>query len=632
MFKKCMVFIMLSILSIFMLLKMPTAFATMQTDSGDYGLWHVQEDNRVYIHKRVKVTDYNNFYTDILQGGYEVPSNDTPNYDIESDSDHYLNFGIIHMHYANGSTLNRITNPDPEKYKRFYVEMKTSDGLDRVVFEAENANNIFWSLNSKFWSPSGQLIGGRSFDPYLGIRIYQDSFDFSDELGRVDQSEFSLVYGSAGKNQAVNTVTYSVRMYWESAEVVDPGEPSPENPTPWLTNLPNMTEGNPQNIDGQWGNVTGFNYNSTTKLFNADVIYDGKSYPIIDAHVLSDDDSFLQRTKKAYYFTQDGQKFLYLNFSNITTSFMLKNHFEELDGWEGHAVWNLTTGKVNVMEQLKVFQYLKFTNDNELMAYFYIIDTPVDDLISVTSNVAYREWKPTWFGLGPKEPGPIQNKIITASAGETNSIRPSWVKPMYQTSYFVAASSLVISGYALVKGGVPWFGLGVAAVGLITGGLLQYADDNEWLNYDIAQIQKLAPNQQIRSEMSEAYFNAYGETLPSTVGQSLYRLSYGQFEQNDLQIIKEKSDIITIVFETDGITHTYQKEQIDGEWTGPATEEPENIDGILPIWALWLITIAIGLFALANVKSIILTIKNNPIITIIVVIGIIYALTFFNLL
>ena len=290
---------------------------------------------------------------------------------------------------------------------------------------------------------------------------------------------------------------------------------------------------------------------------------------------------------------------------------MFKNHYSELKNWVGHALWNLSTGEVNVMEQLKVFQYLKFTEDNELMAYFYIVDTPVDDLISVTSNVAYRYWKPTWFGLGPKEPGPIQNKIITAAQGEFNSIRPSWVKPVYLGSYFAGASGLVIAGAALIKGGSPWFGLGLAGVGILAGGILQYADDNEWLNYDIAQVQKLEPNVNIRSEISEAYFNAYGQMFPSTLGQSLYRISYGQFDQSDLQVISDKSDVITVVFETDGITHTYQKDQIDDTWDGPATEEPEGVDGILPEWALWLITIVIGLFALSNLQKIFDTIKKK---------------------
>lgn len=629
MLKKTLMTLMLFIISMFIILEAPKAHAVIVEDTGSLGLWHVNDGNRIYIHKRLLATDYNNFYTSIGNIGYTVPSS-APKYNIESDSEHYLNFGIAHIYFNNG-TNNQITNPNPEVYTRFYIQMKTLDGQDRIVYEAENANAISFLIRSTYHKPMSGLVGGFRFDPILGIRVYKDSFVLADELARI-QSEFTTVYGNSGINVTENTTNYSVRMYWESAVVVDPGEPSPENPIPWLSNLPNITDGNPENIDGQWGNVTGFNYNPTTKLFNADVIYDGKSYPIRDAVVASNDDSFLTRTEKAYYFTQGGQKFLYLNFSKDIDSFMFKNHYSELKNWVGHALWNLSTGEVNVMEQLKVFQYLKFTEDNELMAYFYIVDTPVDDLISVTSNVAYRYWKPTWFGLGPKEPGPIQNKIITAAQGEFNSIRPTWVKPVYLGSYFAGASGLVIAGSALIKGGSPWFGLGLAGVGILAGGILQYADDNEWLNYDIAQVQKLEPNVNIRSEISEAYFNAYGQMFPSTLGQSLYRISYGQFDQSDLQVISDKSDVITVVFETDGITHTYQKDQIDDTWDGPATEEPEGVDGILPEWALWLITIVIGLFALSNLQKIFDTIKKKPIISIIVVIAILYALTYFNLL
>ena len=261
------------------------------------GLWHVNDGNRIYIHKRLNAKDYNNFYTSIGDFGYTIPGSDAPQYNIESDSEHYLNFGIAHINFNNG-TNNQITNPNPEVYTRFYIQMKTPDGQDRIVYEAENANAISFLIRSTYHKPMSGLVGGFRFDPLLGIRVYKDSFVLADELARI-QSEFTTVYGNSGINVTENTTNYSVRMYWESAVVVEPGEPSPENPIPWLSNLPNITDGNPENIDGQWGNVTGFNYNPTTKLFNADVIYDGNSYPIRDAVVASNDDSFLTRTEKS---------------------------------------------------------------------------------------------------------------------------------------------------------------------------------------------------------------------------------------------------------------------------------------------------------------------------------------------
>lgn len=587
----------------------------VQTDPGTNGLWHVIDGDKAYVHKRMSIHDYSDF--PYVGGAYQTSGNISAEF-IETDaSSHYFSYKYFdYRTLTQGLYPVKIENPDPSKYLTFKVIMKVNNE-ELLILESDNVGYFTFDF-------SNESFGRYRISSFNTLILFNSSNQFIKMF-----NEYHNYYNTSGSNNP----TIQIKAYWEKYTEVDPGEPSPEDPIPWLSALPNNTSGNPENPTGQWGEVANFNYNSTTKRLSANVLYNGQNISIPNIEIETSEDDYLKRTKRAFYFTQNSNKFLYLNFSNAPGSFMLKDTLEEIEYWNGHALWNLTTGQVHVLDQVRVFNYIKITPDNEVMSYFYMPDTPVDSLLSVTSNVAHRYWNPTWFGLGPKEPGPIYNQIVTSSKGEFNSIRPSWVKPVYQGSYMVGITGSAIALNAVIVGTQPWIGLGIAAFGLVSGGIIQAGYENNWFNYDIEQVQKLVGNETIRNEMAADYYAAYNEVMPSISGKGLFRVSYGQFTgSGELQIMKELSRFVQVVFETDGITYTISEENIDDTWTGPGTEEPENIDGIIPEWALYLISIVTGLFILFNLGKIFDSLKKRPFITIVLLIVIFYVLIQYGLI
>jgi len=575
MLKKIMIMTLLSVFSIFIFNQTMQSEATFSEEPAvnTGGLWHVEDGNRAYVYMR---------YTD---GSTVIETGDRTNSEFPAyDYSHYTfwkggsenNFSYPNRPFTKTTFLE---NPDPTLYDTFNVEIIPN------MMVISGPEPTFKTVAS-YTSEVVNMVTIDLFDwedrPLQGPVVYYN-YDYSYITLDVDGTE---ILTSRNINQTVSDdlglpvnpnyadMSFGVRMYWEKSTTEQPIDPGTSE-DPWSL-LP-VTSGNPTNPVGDWGTVSNMNIVGQQVSFNVD--YNGVTYPI-SSFTVDGNLGFTSEVNDMLYYTEPdtGDRILYFNFGDTLDSAILAaTSFEDVNEWKGEALWNLSQNEIKVTDVLKVYNYIpEVDEDGNVYSYFYMPDVPIDELISVSSILAYRYWSDGFLGLGDLEPGEIQYKTVAAVRGENTSINPTWVEDAYQSAFIgggVTTAAMIIGSSI-----IPVYGWAVPAAFFLSGGALLAADVNEYFAYDVAQIQHVIPDVALASEINSYIEQTSGVDTFTPDTDKLYKLHLATLQEyDDVQIMGELSNVTQVVWETDGEIYVLNDENIDEiDWSGPGTLIPSD--------------------------------------------------------
>lgn len=591
MIKKMIVFIFLSIISVFIvspLIIKAESVIVEEPAANTGGLWHVEDGNRVYIHMR---------YTDgpLVRETGSVTNAEYPDYDYSNYT--YWEFQKFYDNYEfpNTSSLktDTIANPDVTTYDTFKVEIVAN------------------MTSSAGTSPSFKTV--RTYTDMVVNEITVDLVDYVDPVYgdifpyiklTIDGEEI-LSSQRESENPYYSDQAFGVRMYWEKSDTAQPIDPSqpidPDNPVdPWDA-LPSTT-GNPENPVGDWGNVTNVSVNNQTISF--DINYKGIIYPVEEFTVDGDLD-FINKSNDILYYSDPttGDRILYFNFGNtLSDAILTARSFTEINEWKGEALWNLTQDQIKVTDVLNIYNYIpEVDNDGNVYSYFYMPDVPIDNLISVSAVLAYRYYDDGFLGIGSPQPGDIQYKTIAAVSGQSSSVSPTWVESTYTTAYITGA----VAAVATAAGVIPGYGWAIAGAAFLVGGVLNVSDVNEWFAYDVNQIDHVIPTASLVNDINNYITSVGGSDQFTAETDKLYKLHLAQLDSDhdDVEIMAELSNITQVVWESDGKIYVVNQENIaDISWGGPGTLVPDITNNIDLTSILWVVGGIAALVMISNLK------------------------------
>ena len=614
MIKKTMLFIFLSIFTLFIVSPLTVKAETIYIEepaANTGGLWHEQSGNRVYVNMR---------YT---SGSYTFETGSVESYYPEYDYSLFTSWEATanqNFSFANTTNLKSasIENPNPDVYDSFHIDIYAN----MFPFPREGVSNPYPNFKN-ILSVEG-VVNSVSVNLY----DYVDAINLAYMTLSVDGEEV-LSSQNVVSNPQYYDMSFGVRMYWETSGTIeiDPGAIDPSLGEDVWNDLPETT-GSPSYPEKLWGRVDNIIVNG--RLVSFDINYDGVKYPVMP-FVVDGDLDFINKANDVLYYTDyhTGDRMLLFNFNEtLKNSILNARSFSEVTEWKGEALWNLTKMQIKVTEKINTYNYIpEVDKDGNVYSYFYMPNVPMDDLISVTTLLAYQYYDTSLFDKVTV--GDIQYKAVAAVRGESTSVNPSWVETTYQTAYITGALLTTITAVATVAGWIPVYGWAVAGAfflaGGVVGGALHVADVNEWFAYDVNQIEHINPTVAMANEIN-AYITSVGGANDqiTTSTSNLYRLHLANLtDGDDVRVLNDLSNVTQVVWETDGEVYVVNEENIaDIDWGGPGTLEPDGISDSSDLTTiLWVVGGIAALVMISNLK-----LDKKPGLLIIILAGVVYIL------
>lgn len=371
-----------------------------------------------------------------------------------------------------------------------------------------------------------------------------------------------------------------------------------------LARLPETTA-NQVDPDGEWGEVSKYDFNSETKKFYFELNYDDKKYKVYDLS-LEGDIEFLNKANKILYFTEKTSKnrILYFSFGTKSNSVLLMaGEAKEAENWQGEALWNLNTGEVNVIDVATIYNYIpEIDKDGNVFSYFYMPNILMEKLISVSLNLSYQYQKTGIFGWGGV--GPLQTRSVMAINGETNSVNPTLIGKIYKGAFVTtAATALGVFTYGMLTATVPVYGWAVAGIlGLVTLAL-DYADKHEFFAYDVEQIEDVTNTVDLATQLKINNYitqKSQGKQAIDLSRNKLHKLHLATLDPSKKPYIHtDGSNVTQVIYETNGQINIITEDKIiDVGWDGPGTI-PDDISS-KSVWEQFkVIIIVVGLALMA---------------------------------
>lgn len=361
---------------------------------------------------------------------------------------------------------------------------------------------------------------------------------------------------------------------------------SQDNYSESLSYLPETT-GDPSNPTGKWGELIDHKYDSTTKKFSFDLLYNDKTYRVKNL-ILDGDTDFLEKSKKASYFTKNDQRILYFSFGSKSQSEMLKaSTAEENQNWEGEALWNLNTGEVNVVDVAHIYHYIKpVDKDGNIFSYFLMPNVEFDSIVSISLTLAYQYQKTGLFGWGGA--GDTILEYVTLLQDKTTSVQPAWVNNLYKTAVItevIAGSALVgIMTYAVIAGvaipGVGWaVSLGILGVSAIVAMTAQKFDKVNAFAYDVNQLEEAKDLSATDKSNIHAYMMRKnpGLTYTDINDEKIYKLHLATIDTSGSpKVIADQTEITQVVYITNGKVNVINRDRIITDNFGNGTQKTET--------------------------------------------------------
>jgi hypothetical protein len=535
------------------------------------GLWHVFDGNRSYVHMRYRGLDPDSI-GDPFYLLYETKTEDM--FEDTFGDGYGLDFRNHYTYLSGRNFDNRYRSYFPNQENMYAQSISNPfTGVD-TTFTIEILYNVAGEERTEGNSNYQKIVVEDPNQVTIEFNMIQDYP--SDKAGIYIIVDEYIVYDSFHDSQWDYMLAPRVAMYFSEPEVVD--VINPVSQTSWNA-LP-LTNGNPTNPLGDWGEVQDYYFDETSSQISFTVNYLDELYQV-NPFTVSADTDFLRDAKKIFYYSdpETNDRILYVNFSDDQSTFLLKNaSLEDVTIWKGEALWNLSKNEVHVTQAKTVYNYIpEVGDDGAVYSYFYMPDVPIDNLISVTANLVYQYYDEGFLGIGDPKPREVESIIVTATKGETSSVNPTWVETTYRSMYIGAA----ITAGVMATGWVPVYGWAVAGAFLLAGAFFETADTYEWFAQDVNQIERVIPGITLTNEIN-TYIREKSENdsfNPST--DMLYKLHLATLNDGDsVQVLGDLSNVTQVVWETDGEVFVLSEDFIDDPgWGGPGTEPPVTDDG-----------------------------------------------------
>lgn len=555
------------------------------------GLWHVEDGNRVYIYMRY----YDGYFASYETG--QESNTSFPTYDYSQYTYWRVGSTNDYMFPNTGLKYDTISNPDPTVYDKFVVDiipnMLVTSGPEPTFKTVVTYDSVVDTVRVNLYDYADRPNTNYLYD-YSYLTLSVDGVEVLSSRN-VNQDVATALGFEANPNYI--DMAFGVRMYWEKTStepVIDPGTTE----EPW-TALP-LTTGSPVNPIGDWGIVTNITVVNQTVSF--EIEYQGIQYPI-QSFTVDGDLDFISKSNDVLYYSDPNtdDRILYFNFGDTLDSAILTaRSYSDVSEWKGEALWNLTQNDIKVTNVMRIYNYIpEVGSDGNVYSYFYMPDVPMDDLISVSAVLAYQYWDDGFLGIGDPKPGPTQYMTVSAVRGETSTATPTWVEGVYTGAYI---ASTLVTPVSVIN---PAYGWMLLSPTLFVGYTLLADDVNNWVAYDIQQIEHVIPDIALANNINN-YIAEVGGTDQVTVDtDNLYKLHLATLQDGDkVQVLGDLSNVTQVVWETDGQIYVVNTDYIQSiDWGGPGTDVPVfNNPFDIPDEAIWLTVGVVGFIAFFKLK------------------------------
>lgn len=340
-------------------------------------------------------------------------------------------------------------------------------------------------------------------------------------------------------------------------------------------------------------------------------------YVYVLENVVFSDASFLDDVENVYYYTENGDRYLYFSYGEAD-DFVLTDGNAVAKPWKGFTIWNLTTHEVHVTQRAWVLTYIDVVDLNAY-AYFYMPTIPHDDLLSVSLTFNYRVGRKGITTFWSQKYSDWETKAIILERGaESLTSLPQWVYDTYVYSASAMAAGLAISLIPTVGPAVGIPLLVAGSIGAVTGAVGAVV---ELMTFDINQIEKINyPSSILKSTIESHYSELVGS--PVTVGSTpLYKLHMGSFTGTDVNYVEfDQSNFkyTEIVWTTNGQVYVLSEDYIDEQVivdrdyvaTRPEETPPLNLMNMLmlPLITLFFMILAFRMKAFSDIKQLIIVV------------------------
>lgn len=379
-----------------------------------------------------------------------------------------------------------------------------------------------------------------------------------------------------------------------------------------LANLPTTTGTPFEESDHSLPNIQDYGFVDFTYV-DGDVTmiisyYGQYTYSITDA--VFSDDSFLTGIQDVYYYTEDGNKYLYFTYSD-DDDFILTDSTALAKTWTGFSIWNLSTGEVVSTQRAWVLTYIDVEASHDAYAYFYMPNISTDDLHQASITFNYRLGKNGIMTFFMQRYTDWETKSIVLEQDEETIALPQWVVDTYTYS----ASALVAGTILSIIPGTQVIGYPL----LLTGGvLLNVANAGslyEVFTGGIDNIEKLTlPPLALVGTMNDHFSQLTGQTF-NISGLPVYKLHIGNFAGTDVNYVEFDQDnfkYTELVWTTEGTMYALTDEYIDEQVIVDqdyVLERPEETSFnimemmMLPLVTLLFIVVAFKVKAFGDIKQ-----------------------------
>jgi hypothetical protein len=382
------------------------------------------------------------------------------------------------------------------------------DGFNRVIYNP--FPTLFNSLIIETKDENGNFIIDRTFDDPKYNYIKFDSSPEGLEISTFD-ANFPMIKEYTGE---FLTAGMKYRMYWTTITSVEDVK---------VADLP-VTNGSPFNKIGDYGNV---NMTIDGNYLSIEIDYKSMSYKL--SKLLIDDITTFHNIKRAYYYSDDEEKFITFTYDEQDPIF-LQSVKQDAYKWIDTITWNLTTNEMRTINKIEVFAHHDIDDNRNVYTYMYIPNLIHDSIVSITAGFQYK------YSYMIGKDGETQTTLVTLQSGESNTFSPTWEKKLLKTII-----NPMYGGFVL---GSKFYGLfGIAIPDLY--------------EKHISQIERVSqPSLMLKNDLINEWNRKYNTNVSIDENlHSLYKLNWGQFDKfgvNKVNLIDGSFSFSEIVYVFNG--------------------------------------------------------------------------------
>lgn len=527
-------------------------------DTGQhFSLWHDHiVGTRAYVHHSMLILNADVGLADASNVVGTVKTDPATHIFKLGNTNDTINEIRKYSQFGDNYQFNTIGNPDMTTFNRFVIEIV--DGDQTITAYASDTPVIQLSGPGQYAYSHIDPMGVQVGTDVIGIQIL--------ELDQSIDADFPISAGPTMKHMYVLEPGINYKMYWTTGTTI---------PGAAVEDLPETT-GSPFSQTGQIGTVE-IEVNELTHEVTRTIHYDTDSY-VMDKIVLDRID-FLENVTKAYYYTDNEQKFITFSYEDNEPVFLHDRFLSRK--WADSAVWNLSTGKIQTVNLVTAFSHIYSDKDDFLYNLIYIPDIIIEDILQVSLTFKYQYY----YHFTGKGEWQYETKIIEKE--DRIEVMPTWEKKLFSWVPFI------LGNYQYFLALNFDFRIGFTLPYLISD-LLFNKNSLYKVTIDtyLQAITPYTPSQEMAQELTSEWSIKTGKdiTLDFT-NNNMYKMVLGQYSKFGSKLVLVDplgNDPLTgyteIVFVTDGEVRHLEQSQIFTIGTVDKNNDPDNYPDTKPWW------------------------------------------------